>query len=150
MAAGGGESPETPATPPATPAPERRSWRTHPLARRLPLLLLVALGVWLWRVTATPSREVVWQFDGPGWSEVRAIDFQMTSPSGELVEREERFFSAGPPPEVTTKMDLEAGTYRVLLFVKREGEEQRTRLVDTVTVGDEAYIVRRVRLPANR
>jgi hypothetical protein len=150
MAAGGGESPETPASASEAPAPERRSWRGHPLARRLPLLLLVGLGVWLWRVTDSPAREIVLQLDGPGWSEVRAIDLQVVGPAGELLEREERFFREGPPPELTTKLDLEAGTYRVQLFVKREGREERTRLVDTVTVGDETYVVRRVRLPASR
>jgi hypothetical protein len=143
----GAETPE-PAT---SPAPERRGWRRHPLAKRLPLLVLVALGMWLWQTTATPSREVVWQFEGPGWSEVRAIDFQLADPSGELVEREERFFGpSGPPPELTLKMELEAGTYRTRLFVRHEGREQRTQLVETLTVGDEAYILRRVRLPANR
>ncbi len=135
----------------APPASERGAWRRHPLAKRLPVLLLAALGFWLWQVTGTPDRELVWQFEGPGWSEVRAIDFQVMGADGALLEREEHFFGAqGPPAELTTKLDLEAGTYRTLLFVKREGREQRTQLVEPLTVGEETYILRRLRLPANR
>lgn len=144
-----GEAPQTPPAP--APEPERRSWRTHPLAKRLPVLLLLALGVWLWRVTGTPTRELVWQLDGYGWEDVRAIDFQVMNPEGQLVEREERMFgAAGPPVEITTKWELPEGTYQTRLFVKLQGRETRTQLVDTLTVGDEEYIVRRLRLPASR
>jgi hypothetical protein len=137
---------------PQTPPPsERRSWRTHPLARRLPVLLLVALGLWLWQVTGTPTRELVWQFDGYGWGDVRAIDFQVLDPEGKILEREERMFGpTGPPAELTLKWELPPGTYRTLLFVKLQGREPRTQLVETLTVGDEEYIVRRLRLPASR
>ena len=129
----------------------KRGWRTHPLAKRLLLVLIIGLGVWLWQVTATPTRELVWQFDGYGWGEVGAIDFQVQSPDGEIVEREERFFGpAGPPPELTLEWELPAGLYRTLLFVKLEGQEQRIPLVDTLTIGGEKYIVRKLRLPANR
>lgn len=142
-----GAAPQAPA-----PEPERgRGWRTHPLAKRLVLLVLVGVGVWLWQVTGTPRREVVWQFDGFGWGEVRAIDFQVERPDGTLVEREEHFFGpAGPPPSLTLEWELPAGQYRTLVFVKREGQEERTPLVEPLALGDEAYIVRRLRLPANR
>jgi hypothetical protein len=121
------------------------------MAKRLPVLLFVALGLWLWRSTGTPSREVVWQLDGSGWEDVRAIDFQVMNPEGQLVEREERMFSAaGPPVEIKMKWELPSGTYRTLLFVKLQTHEVRTQLVDTLTVGDEEYIVRRLRLPASR
>jgi hypothetical protein len=142
-------APETPPTP--APAPARPSWRKHPLARRLPVLLLAALGFWLWKVTGTPTREMVWQFDGYGWGDVRAIDFQVMGPDGKLVEREERMFGpTGPPVELKMEWSLPAGTYRTLLFVKLHNREPRTQLVDTLTVGDEEYIVRRLRLPASR
>jgi hypothetical protein len=145
----GGEAPKT--APETPPAPARRGWRGHPLAKRLPVLLIVALGLWLWQTTGTPTREMVWQLDGYGWGDVRAIDFQVLGPEGRILEREERMFGpAGPPVEITTKWELPAGTYRALLFVKLQGREPRTQLVDTLTVGDEEYIVRRLRLPASR
>lgn len=61
-----GEAPQTPPAPAPEPPlePGRRTWRTHPLAKRLPVLLLVALGLWLWQTTGTPTRELVWQLDG--------------------------------------------------------------------------------------
>lgn len=145
-----GEAPQPPAPSPAPP-PGRPNWRKHPLAKRLPILLFAALGFWLWKHTGTPTRDVVWQFDGYGWGEVRAIDFQVTDAEGHIVEREERFFGkAGPPPELTTKMELPAGTYQTRLFVKREGQEQRALLVEPLTLSDETYSVHRVRLPGNR
>ncbi|XXF81451.1 hypothetical protein P2318_17345 [Myxococcaceae bacterium GXIMD 01537] len=136
---------------PQTPPPARPGWRTHPLAKRLPVLLLLALGLWLWKVTTPPTREVVWQFDGYGWGEVRAIDFQVMDPQGTLVEREERFFGpAGPPPELRAQWDLPPGTYRALLFIKREGRATRERVEEPLTVGEEQYVLRKVRLPADR
>jgi hypothetical protein len=94
---------------------------------------------------------MVWQLDGYGWEDVRAIDFQVMNPEGQLVVREERMFgAAGPPVEITTKWVLPAGTYQTRLFVKLQGREARTQLVDTLTVGDEEYIVRRLHLPASR
>lgn len=146
------EQPPAPAPPPPESRPaagaERPGWRSRPLAKRLPLLILAALGLWLWRVTGTPERELVFQLEGPGWGDVRAIDLQvMGGEDGQLLKREERFFASGPPPEVTFKVDLPEGPGRALLFLKREGQAERVRLVQDLTVGEEQYIVRQLRLP---
>ena len=133
---------------PSAPVPERRGWRSHPLAKRLPLLLLVALGFWLWRSTETPERELRLQLDGPGWSAARALDFQVVEEdSGKVLKREERFFASGPPPEVTFAVDLPQGTWRARFFVKLEGREARVRLDESLVVGEDRYIVRQLRLP---
>jgi hypothetical protein len=141
--------PAEPSAPPP-PAPERRDWRKHPLAKRLPLLLLAALGLWLWRTTGTPERELRFQFDGPGWSAARALDLQVVDDEGKSLKREERFYASGPPPEEMFKVDLPEGTWRARLFVKLEGREQRVRLDESLVVGEGVHIVRQLRLPPPR
>jgi hypothetical protein len=138
-----------PSEPPATPPPPaRHGWRKHPLAKRLPLLLLAALGFWLWRTTGTPERELHFQFDGPGWSAARALDLQVLNPDDTLLKREERFYASGPPPEETFKVDLPEGSWRARVFVKVEGREGRVRLDEVLVVaGEEVHIVRQLRLP---
>jgi hypothetical protein len=118
--------------------------------KRLPLLVMAGLGVWLWQVTGTPERELVWQLDGAGWSAVRGLDFQVTGAEGQILKREERFFRERPPAEVTLKMELPEGSYRVLIFVKEEGRPTRPPLVESLTIGQDKYVLRPLRLPASR
>jgi hypothetical protein len=118
--------------------------------KRLPLLVLAGLGLWLWQVTGTPERQLVWQLEGTAWNAVRGLDFQVTGPDGQILKREERFFSAAPPAEVTLKVDLPEGTYRALIFVKEPGRPTRPPLVEPLTLGQEQYVLRTLRLPASR
>ncbi|MBN1203617.1 MAG: hypothetical protein JXB05_01665 [Myxococcaceae bacterium] len=118
--------------------------------KRLPLLVLAGLGLWLWQVTGTPERELVWQLDGAGWSAVRGLEFQVTGADGQLLKREERFFSAAPPAELTLKVELPEGPYRVLIFVKEEGRPTRPPWVESLTIGQDKYVLRTLRLPASR
>ncbi|WP_224249792.1 hypothetical protein [Hyalangium gracile] len=120
------------------------------MMKRLPLLVMVALGVWLWELTGTPERELVWQLDGSGWSAVRALDFQVTAEDGKILKREERFFATAPPHEVKLEVALPEGTYRALIFVKEEGRPTRPPLVEPLTIGEEKYVLRTLRLPASR
>lgn len=118
--------------------------------KRLPLLVLAGVGMWLWQVTGTLERELVWRLDGSAWSAVRALDFQVMDADGKLLKREERFFAKGAPPEVTLKASLPEGSYRALIFVTEEGRPPRPPLVEPLTVGPEQYILRTLRLPARR
>lgn len=119
--------------------------------KRLPLLVMAGLGVWLWQVTGTPERDLVWRLDGSNWAAVRAMDFQVTAPDGKILKREERYFDdKGPPPEVTLKVDLPEGSYSVLIFVKEEGRPSRPPLVEPLTIGEEKYALRTLRLSASR
>lgn len=118
--------------------------------KRLPVLAFVGLGLWLWQVTGNPERELVWQLQGGDWSAVRGLDFQVTGPDGQILKREERFFTAAPPAEVTLKVDLPEGTYRALIFVKEPGRPTRPPLVEPLTIGAEQYVLRTLRLPASR
>ncbi|MBJ6762157.1 hypothetical protein JGU66_15395 [Myxococcaceae bacterium JPH2] len=117
------------------------------MAKRLPVLLLAALGLWLWRSTSIPERELVFELEGPGWASARALDIQVVGEDGHIEKREERFFPSGPPPRVEVQAALPEGTFRALLFVKREGQEARLRVEDTLSVGEDARIVRQLRLP---
>lgn len=137
-----------PPTAPQAPEPPRRGWRTHPLPKRLALIAIVALGLWLWKATELPERQLIFQFTGDGWSSVRAVDLQVVDDEEHILKREERFFANGPPPEVTFKMRLPEGTFRALLFVKVDGREPRVRLEERLTVGEGEVIVRQLRLPA--
>lgn len=131
-------------------AETRPGWRNHPLMKRLPVLVFVGLGLWLWQNTGAQDRELVWRLDGSGWSAVRAMDFQVMAPDGTILRRVERLFSAPPPSEVTLEMKLEEGAYRTLIFVKEEGQPTRPPLVQTVTVGQDKRVLQTLRLPASR
>lgn len=120
------------------------------MMKRLPLLVMAGLGVWLWQVTGTPERELVWRLDGSSWAAVRSMDFQVTAADGTILKREERFFASGAPPEVTLKVELPEGSYRVLIFVKEEGRPTRPPLVEPLTIGEEKYVLRTLKLPASR
>ena len=122
----------------------------HPLLRRLPLLALVGVGLWLWQATEPPEHSLVWRLDGAGWSAVRGLEFQVTGPDGQTLKREEHFFPAAPPSEVTLKVDLPEGSYRALIFVKEPGQPARPPLVEGLTIGEEPYILKTLRLPASR
>ncbi|MBZ4374722.1 hypothetical protein [Corallococcus sp. AS-1-6] len=135
---------------PAPPAPEtpRRTWRTHPLPKRLALIAIVALGLWLWRVTDVPERQLIYRLEGDGWGDVRALDLQVLDSEEHIVKREERFFADGPPMEVTFKVDLPEGTFRTLLFLQVEGREKRDVIRGRLMVGEAKAIVVPLRLPA--
>ena len=44
----------------ADESPLRRAFR-HPLLRRLPLLLVAVIGIWLWKTSVGSERELIWQ-----------------------------------------------------------------------------------------
>ena len=149
---------EVPEQPPAAPAPApapsaptkpREGWRAHPLPKRLALIAIVAVGLWLWKATDVPERQLILQLDGAGWSDGRAMDLQVVDAEEQILKREERFFANGPPPEVTFKMPLPEGTFRARMFLKVQGREQRVRLEERVSVGEGEAIVRQLRLPAS-
>lgn len=145
------EVPEQPKAEPQAPAPppakSREGWRTHPLPKRLVLIAIVAVGLWLWKATDVPERQLILQMEGPGWSDVRAMDLQVMDPKDRILKREERFFTSGPPPEVTFKANLPEGTFRTLLFLKVQGREQWVRLEERLTVGEGEAIVQSLRMP---
>jgi hypothetical protein len=129
----------------------RRDWRSHPLLKRLPLLLLVALGFWLWKGTQAPERELVWYLEGPGWSDIRAVELQVKDADGALLKRVSHQFKEGPPDSLTLKMELPSGRYEVWVFARGESGPSRPPRVEHLTLGDEDLRVDRgLRVPASR
>ena len=57
---------------------------------------------------------------------------------------------AAAGPAVTLKVELPAGDYRVLIFVQEEGRPTRPPLVEPLTIGEDKYVLRTLRLPASR
>ena len=121
----------------------RPAWRQHPLLKRLPFLLLVALGLWLWQGARALERELVWRLEGPGWSQVRALDFQLQAEDGELLKRETRTFPQGAPPIVTLQAELPPGTYEVRVFLREERGASKPLPVERLTLGAEDTRVER-------
>jgi hypothetical protein len=121
------------------------SWRDRPLMKRLPLLVLAGLGLWLWQVTAPPERELVWRLEGGGWNSVRSLDIQVMNSEGQLLKRQERYFSERES-EVKVKVDLPEGTYRVLFFITDRDRPAGPPVVEMLTIGEERYVQRVFRL----
>ncbi|RKH43564.1 hypothetical protein D7X55_11165 [Corallococcus sp. AB049A] len=126
----------------------RRTWRTHPLIKRLVLIGIVAVGLWLWKATDVPERQLIYRLEGDDWGDVRAMDLQVLDEQEHIVKREERFFADGPPMEVSFKLDLPEGTFRTLLFLQVEGREKRDVIRGRLMVGEALAIVVPLRLPA--
>jgi len=130
---------------------ERRSGRKQSLRKRLVLLALLGLVFWLTLGKNAPERELVWWLEGPGWSEIRALDLQVKNADGKLVKRETRSFQAAPPGMVTLKTDLPSGMYEVWVFARGESGPSRPPRVERLTLGDEDVRVERgLRVPVSR
>ena len=130
---------------------QRRTPRQHPLLKRLLLLGGLGLIVWLTMGRSAPERELVWWLEGPGWSDIRALDFQVKNADGELVKRETRSFEAAPPGMVSLKTDLPSGTYEVWVFARGGSGPSRPLLVERLTLEDEQERAERgLRLPVSR
>jgi hypothetical protein len=130
---------------------ERRSGRKQSLRKRLVLLALLGLVFWLTLGKKAPERELVWWLEGPGWSEIRALDLQVKNADGEIVKRETRSFQAAPQGMISLKTDLPSGTYEVWVFARGESGPSRPPRVERLTLGDEDVRVERgLRVPVSR
>jgi hypothetical protein len=119
--------------------------------KRLPLLLLVAMGLWLWKGSDVPDRTLVWRLEGQGWSDIRTLEFQVKAEDGELLKREEHRFRASPPVTITQELSLPSGRYEVWVFARGAEGPSRPPRVERVTLGDEDVRVERgLRVPASR
>ena len=126
-------------------------WRQHPLLKRLPLLVLAALGLWLWKSGEVSERELVWRLEGRDWSAIRSLDVQVKDADGELVKREIHTFTGSPPAVLTVKATLPSGAYEVWVFARGASGPSLPPRVDRLTLGDEDVRVERgLRAPVNR
>ncbi len=99
--------------------------RRHPLGRRLPLLLGVLLGLWLWKggFGALPtSRELVWQLPESAPA-LKSVEVQLWE-NGALLKREQQAWGPGHGRDLVQKLNLKSGDYQARAFLFREGAEQ--------------------------
>ncbi|MCI0573627.1 MAG: hypothetical protein L0Y66_23050 [Myxococcaceae bacterium] len=123
--------------------------RRHPILGRLPFLLVLIAGLWLWRSGSAPhERELFVSLSGPGAAQVRSMEAQFTTPGGEVTQRTQRFFQGAPPPEVKLSVRLPEGQHPVLVFLEdAEGQPYPVqRLSLEVTEAGAASL--RVHVPA--
>lgn len=104
-------------------SPRRRLF-SHPLARRLPILVVAAVGIWLWRA-GNAEREIYWRLP-PDRASISQLEIQLRSEDGTLVKRE-AFSGArlSQSDEITQKISAPDGTYDAIIVIDREGGEQR-------------------------
>lgn len=128
MADDSGTAPETPL---------RRAMR-HPLVRRLPLLIVGILGIWMWRSSVGSEREVIYRL-APGFGEADRVEIQLRDDEGNLVKREVWFFDDQPAGDLTQKLQLRSGEYQAQVFVSNDGSTQTVQVplnidADTIIV----------------
>ncbi|MGA9523924.1 MAG: hypothetical protein WBV82_20855 [Myxococcaceae bacterium] len=123
-------------------SPVRRAFR-NPLMRRLPLLIIAVIGIWLWQTSFGSERQVIWQIPA-SIGAVERVEIQLHDQDGELVKREAWYFEDKRPGELTQQLKLRSGEYQAQIFVTRDGQ---TRTVQMPVQVDGDIVVVRVRPP---
>ena len=121
---------------------ERTKWLRHPALRRLPIIAVAAIGIWLWQ-TGAKDREIYWQLP-PERSDIQALRIQLREKDGgALIRGHEFFFDKGhaAPAEVRTEVKVSEGSYDAQVTVKRRGASDET-FTRTVQISGEATQVR--------
>jgi len=118
------------------------SARFTPLWKRLPFLLLVAVGVLIWRTGYMPKdRTLVW--DLPDDASIRQVEVQLYE-GEDLLKREQFFFPDGPRAKVEEHVKLGRGDYQVRFVFEREGKPLQSRHL-TLHLTNEEVVERPVR-----
>lgn len=92
------------------------------LLRRLPFLLLAALGIWLWKGASGSfpvARELVIALPAGG-PPIREVDLQLYD-GDVLLKREVRSAASGLAGDLTAEVSLRDGEYRMQLYLLRAG-----------------------------
>ncbi|HEY8209709.1 MAG TPA: hypothetical protein VIG99_19615 [Myxococcaceae bacterium] len=110
------------------------------LAVRLPLLVAMALGVWLWRSNLFPQpRELILLLPASG-ARVTQVEVQLYAEGGgELLAREERTFEGEAPSVLRLEIPLRRGRYPCRAFLRDASGAERA-LRGTADVGDERAV----------
>lgn len=125
--------------------------RRHPLIGRLPILLVIGIGYWLWNDPSGPGeRELIFELQGPDRAQVRQFEVQVKSQDGVLFERAQRYFDAEPPREIRLKARLPQERLDLLLFARdAQGRVLPLEHREVEISEREAYLLRvMVRAPA--
>lgn len=108
---------------PAVPEAPKPARKITPLWKRLPLILIGVLGIWLWQGgggLVSVERTLVWKIPG-AYASVRKVEAQLWQ-GDELLTRFELETPAGLTLDPERKLTLKRGRYRSELLVWREGE----------------------------
>ncbi|MFL5318223.1 MAG: hypothetical protein ACJ790_01105 [Myxococcaceae bacterium] len=115
------------------------------LWKRLPLVIIVALGIWLWRGgggLVAADHELVFQMPEDR-GQVRRFEYQLYDPEGTLLKREEFELPSGAESELRSpnKLPLKDGPYTVKVFRWVEGGAASIGSNQSVDVDREEQVV---------
>ena len=113
-----------------------------PLWKRLPLILLGLLGIWMWQGgggLVSTEHTLVWKIPG-AYASVRKVEAQLWD-ADELLLRFELETPTGLNLDPERKVVLKRGRYRSELLVWREGSREPQTRRTQVEVGAEPTIV---------
>jgi hypothetical protein len=112
-----------------------RRFLTHPLVKRLPWLILVVIGIAIFKSGYLPAkRELVWRM--PADPAIREVEVQLYD-GDELLKREAFSLPKGPVGDLVEEIHLGRGQYVARLFVRRDGGAVQTAAVPFQVAGDE-------------
>jgi hypothetical protein len=120
-----------------------------PLKRFIPLLIIGAVGVWIWKGGSglfPADHQLIWQIPGE-WRTVRAVEIQIWD-EDELLKREELSFPRGLTGDITQKLSLKQGSYRARVFVRREDQPNSISWSWPVRIGGDESVL--IALPEQR
>lgn len=112
------------------------------MKRRLPLILVGVLGIWLWQGgggLVSVEHTLVWKVPAPS-ATVRKVEAQLWEGEA-LVVRFEVMTPTGALLDPERRLTLARGTYRSALLVWREGVEAPQVHRSAVEVGAEPVVV---------
>ena len=93
--------------------------KRSPLLVRLPLIIAVGFGFWLWKGGGgllITERQLVFRMPSDR-ADLKRFEWQLYSPEGALLKSEDlAFTSMGAPAELTAKVQLKQGPYSLKVF----------------------------------
>jgi|CXWL01.1.fsa_nt_gi hypothetical protein len=116
--------------------------KKSPLLVRMPLIIALLLGAWLWKggLGLLPSdRELTWKLGGD-YASIRKAELQVWE--GEtLLTREELSMPNGAMADPTQKLSLRSGSYTAKVFVWRKSEVVPRAWSSTFVVADGVNVI---------
>lgn len=123
--------------------PGRPDKKRSGLLKRLPLILSVVLGLWIWRGglgLVIAERELVFQLPAER-ADIRRFEFQLYDADVLLKRGDYSFSSMGAPADVRSRVQLKEGTYPARLFVWYAEPVPQGASVDVVVADDEEVMI---------